>query len=54
MSVSTLDCQDCGKVLRELSPAEAQKVADRPYDHVWYCVACKNARNRERYLEMEY
>lgn len=35
---STLDCQACGKVLKELTPAEAQDVADRPYDFVAFCL----------------
>ena len=35
-----LECQDCGEVLRELSAAEAQAVAARPYDFVVYCGPC--------------
>ena len=38
--VPTLDCQDCGKVLLELTPAEAQVVAQRPYDFIRTCWLC--------------
>lgn len=37
---STLDCQDCGRILHVLSPAEAQKVANDPYGYVLYCRTC--------------
>lgn len=37
----TLDCQACGKVLHELTFAEAQEVARRPYDFVVFCYDCK-------------
>lgn len=37
---SYLECQDCGEVLRELTPAEAQRVARAPYDFVCYCRSC--------------
>jgi len=37
----TLDCQDCGVVLKELSPAEAQKVADNPYNFTAFCKLCQ-------------
>lgn len=40
---STLDCQACGKIMRVLSPEEAQKVAENPYRYVVYC---------NEYLEM--
>jgi len=33
----TLDCQACGNVIRILTAAEAQRVAERPYDFVIYC-----------------
>jgi hypothetical protein len=45
MSVSTqrptLDCQACGNVVLVLTAAQAQRVAEKPYDYVVYC------RNRE-------
>lgn len=37
-----LECQDCGAVLRTLSPAEAQKVAANPYNYVLYCALCQD------------
>lgn len=36
----TLDCQDCGIALRRLTPSEAQRVAERPYDFVTRCGSC--------------
>lgn len=36
-----LECQDCGDVVRELSDAEAQRVADSPYDFIVYCHSCR-------------
>ncbi|WP_159600239.1 hypothetical protein [Agromyces humi] len=36
----TLDCQDCGRVLRKLTPAEAQRVAYRPYSFIVFCNDC--------------
>lgn len=44
-----LECQDCGKVLRHLSPGEAQKVADNPYNFIAYCAMCTQLR--ENYME---
>lgn len=41
----TLDCQGCGTTLRELTRAEAAKVADRPYDYIAFCRMC--ARDQE-------
>lgn len=43
----TLDCQDCGDVVRKLTDAEQQEVADRPYDFVVYCRTCRVIRQRE-------
>lgn len=34
-----LECQTCGVVVRELSLAEAQKVAENPYAFIVYCSA---------------
>jgi hypothetical protein len=42
----TLDCQDCGAVVKKLTDAEAQKVADNPYNYVVYCVSCRSYRGR--------
>lgn len=35
-----LECQDCGAVVRKLTPAEAREVAARPYDFIVYCGRC--------------
>jgi hypothetical protein len=43
----TLDCQDCGNVVRKLTGAEAQEVAANPYNFVVYCHVCKAVRQRE-------
>lgn len=44
--VPTLECQDCGLVLRILTPAEAQQVAKRPYDFIVFCRSCGQANER--------
>lgn len=44
---ATLDCQSCGATVRTLSAREAQQVADRPYDFIVYCPACKADAMRE-------
>lgn len=44
---ATLDCQLCGNVVRTLSMQEVQQVADRPYDFIVYCPACKADALRE-------
>lgn len=31
-------------ILRHLSPSEAQRVANRPYDFVVYCRECQGGR----------
>lgn len=41
MDVEVLECQDCGEVVRELTPAEAQQVADRPYNFIVRCHECR-------------
>lgn len=38
----TLDCQTCGAVVRELTAAQVQQVADRPYDFIVYCAEHSN------------
>lgn len=43
----TLDCQDCGAVLRVLTPAEAQQVARDPYKFIAYCGWCGQTRQKE-------
>ena len=40
MKPEYLECQDCGRELKELSDAEAQKVAANPYNYVVYCNTC--------------
>jgi hypothetical protein len=40
----TIDCQDCGRILRHLSPAEAQKVAANPYNFVFWCDDCSRGK----------
>lgn len=35
-----LECQQCGCVLKRLTPAEAQQVALRPHNFVMYCTSC--------------
>ena len=40
-SQPTLDCQDCGMVLRKLTDAEAQQVAENPYNFTVYCATCR-------------
>lgn len=32
-----LECQTCEDVVQELSMAQAQIIADRPYDFIVYC-----------------
>jgi hypothetical protein len=36
----TLECQTCGEVLRYLSYAEAQRVADNPQNFIIDCKDC--------------
>jgi uncharacterized protein with PIN domain len=38
---STLDCQDCGAILKRLTNAEAQQVADNPYNFIAFCRSCQ-------------
>ncbi len=47
-----LECQQCGDELKELTPLEAQKVANNPYNYVVYCRTCK--RDIEKLMEVEY
>ena len=37
----TLDCQDCGTVVRRLTRAEAHEVAANPYNFIVYCWDCE-------------
>lgn len=37
----TLDCQDCGAVVKKLTHDEAQMVAANPYNYVAYCPPCR-------------
>jgi uncharacterized protein with PIN domain len=41
VSKPTLDCQQCGNVIRELTPDEAQQVSYNPYNFIVYCHTCK-------------
>lgn len=34
---NVLECQTCGDVVQKLTLAQAQIVADRPYDFIVYC-----------------
>lgn len=38
---STLDCQDCGTVIKHLEPVEAAMVAANPYNFIVYCWDCE-------------
>jgi hypothetical protein len=40
----TLDCQDCGADLYELTPDQIQEVARDPYRFIVYCGSCRRAR----------
>ncbi len=42
-----LECQQCGEVLLELSPKEAQQVAANPYNYIVYCKYCKISVEKE-------
>ena len=41
----TLDCQDCGRVLARLTPEQAPRVAEKPYDYMLRCVECRKGRS---------
>jgi hypothetical protein len=45
---STLDCQDCGDVVRKLTDSEALEVAREPYNFIVYCWSCKRDRMKEQ------
>ncbi len=47
MKPEVLECQQCGDVIRELSDAEAQKVADNPYNYIIYCKLCQRTLRGE-------
>lgn len=36
-----LECQDCGRILLRLSLAQAQQVADNPYNFIAHCGPCQ-------------
>lgn len=42
----TLDCQSCGYPMKELSPAQAQEVADNPYNFIVFCAQCREVTSR--------
>lgn len=43
MNARTLDCQDCGDVVRHLTVLEAQMVALDPYGYIVVCRRCAAA-----------
>lgn len=43
----TLDCQQCGTPLLELSPAQERMVADNPYNYIVYCPPCAKMVGRK-------
>lgn len=45
--VSTLDCQVCGVVVRELTKAEHQQVAANPYNFIVYCSPAHREADRD-------
>lgn len=47
-----LYCQDCGEVIRELTPAEAQKVAADPYAFWVFCGRCGKYREDDMKMAM--
>lgn len=36
-----LECQDCGDVLKRLTPEENQRVAANPHSFIVYCGRCR-------------
>jgi hypothetical protein len=42
--VPTLDCQTCGKPLRELTLSEAAMVAANPHNYIVDCYTCARER----------
>lgn len=52
MSEPTLDCQTCGKVLKVLTSAEAQRVAFAPQNYIVDCESCRReAMTKEERIE---
>lgn len=43
----TLNCQDCGDVVKALTDAEAQMVAANPHNYIVWCAPCRRAIQRE-------
>lgn len=52
MEPDVLECQDCGKPLHVLTPAEAQKVAANPQNYIVWCRECR-LRIREQLEKLE-
>lgn len=52
MTEPVLECQDCGRVLRTLSPVEAQQVADKPYNFILLCAPC--GREEDQIMEARH
>lgn len=40
----TLDCQDCGAVLKTLTPAQAGQIADHPERFIVFCRTAPKTR----------
>jgi hypothetical protein len=47
MDSDALECQQCGTVLKRLSPAESQRVALNPYGFVAFCGPCGSERHQK-------
>lgn len=51
---SVLECQDCGEIILRLSDAEAQKVANNPYNFVVWCESCRRQLRKQLFEEFDY
>ena len=49
-----LECQQCGVVLRQLTPAQAKEVARNPYNYIEYCRVCIRDQPFYRLLDRRY
>lgn len=49
---ATIDCQNCGDVLRILSNEERQEVSYNPYNYIFFCKSCK--KDEEERMLSEY
>lgn len=48
-----LECQDCGTRLHELTPEQAQRVADNPMNYILLCRPCAADHEREMWRVLE-